>query len=171
MTKNNKNPLVEFFNAHRKGCIIGGAIALFLILGCISAAVSPVEPTDTSKKEEPKTTEKQKDQKEIMKTAAENLCESAAISITSRMAGKYDIYTLDANQTFTELGSYDKNGKPLYILNWNGKNKTLDMVISFSCVISGTNEEDATIQNLKLDSDTIYGDPNWMQYHQDGTPL
>lgn len=144
MTKNNKNPLVEFFNAHRKGCIIGGAIALFLIIGCIGAAVSPAEPTETENKDEQKTSQKQEEKvanSNLTKSAVEEACQDAKYN-------RYDGYDIIAVTNYNfgafETGDKDENGNPMIMVRWNGKNKATKELVTFICYVSGSSDEDIT---------------------------
>ena len=158
--KNNKseNALAKFFNSHRKGCIIGGAVALFLIIGCIAAAASPSEPTDTNKKEETKTTDTSKQEEKIEGTnltesAVEEACQDAKYN---RYNGYDIILATNYNFGVFKTGDTDEAGNPMLMVRWNGKDKSTKETVMFICYVSGSSDDNITEWWIKANNTDIW---------------
>lgn len=149
-------------------------VLVLLVIGWISSLLSGDESnsknqnTETSQaaeSEEPKSTE-------ITESDAEKFCQDAAlIGKHLRLKETAIISILDYNKHFLDDGAtFAKDGTPIKMLKWNGKDKTTDELIGFNCWISGTPDK-ITLHSLSANGKELEGSLNFESYNKDGELL
>lgn len=125
-----------------------------------------------SNKESDKNSEnaKQEQKATIDEDFAEHYCQDAKL-----YGDVLKVYSLinvwDYNKVFIATGGYDKDGNKVYQLTWNGKNKLTDDKASFSCHLSGKDQDHVTLHYLSVDGNAIHGQLDYQNYNKDGQPM
>lgn len=120
-------------------------------------------------------TETPKSRHKVSQDAAEQFCQDANLLNKYVDSSKIStIYITNYNVRYTDSGSYDKNGNPIWFFQWNGKNKSTDEAARFSCWISGSGDSssDITLHWLSLSGLDLYGSAGGFDsYREDGTKI
>ena len=107
----------------------------------------------------------------VSEDAAEYFCQDAGLLNKYVDSSKVStIYASNYGKKYTDSFSYDKNGNPIWFMQWNGKNKSTGEAARFSCWISGSSDTDITLHWLSLDGVDLYGQAGFEQYKEDGSP-
>ena len=143
--------------------IIGGIVAV-AVVGCIAGAGMN---NDETAQPEPEPTE---EAVIVSEDEALKLCKDKATS-----TGKIPEYVSVTNPShlkpnwYGELGEYDEDGKPIYILTWVGTSeKSSDGKAGFSCELSGASSDEANIHLITLDVEPLYGEMDYIRYDENG---
>jgi len=112
-------------------------------------------------------TTSEKDTAQITQNDAEKYCENAGLLQNYVNVSKTDIVTLSYAPVFIDsLGSYTKEGRPIYNLSWNGKNKDTGASVWFDCYVSRTKGGNIQLDRIGVDGD--YFDAHDF-YNKDGS--
>lgn len=105
----------------------------------------------------------------VSENAAEHFCQDAGLLNKYVDSSKIStIYASNYGKKYTDSFSYDKEGNPIWFIQWNGKNKSSGEATRFSCWISGDSDDNITLHWLSLDGVDLYGQAGFEQYKENG---
>lgn len=123
----------------------------------------------TETKLEKKKSESSKTRFIVSENAAEHFCQDAGLLNKYVDSSKIStIYASSYGKKYTDSFSYDKDGNPIWFMQWNGKNKSSGEAARFSCWISGNSDDNITLHWLSLDGVDLYGQAGFEQYKENG---
>ena len=73
------------------------------------------------------------------------------------------------NEKMWDLGSYDSDHNKIWLVQWNGKNKQTDKLVSFSCYMTAKDKDNIKVYQVWIDS--AVADGILEQYYADGTKI
>ncbi len=148
-----------------------GLIALSLIAFVIVVLIGAVSIGGNEKAEtiQPKDKQSAIKLESASENDAERYCQDAALLGKYIDLNKVDIIDLGKyNVQYSDAGSYDKQGRPIKILEWTGKTKENDETIRFSCWISGK-KDNIQLHRLSMNGTDLYGSASSFEsYDKDG---
>ncbi|PID33378.1 hypothetical protein CR969_00985 [Candidatus Saccharibacteria bacterium] len=143
------------------------------------ASLSLKHDVSKNKKEESKSVKqksKGKEKQEIKQSrykvsedAAEHYCQDAGLLNKYIDTSKIStIYITNYKKRYTDSFTYDVNGNPIWFFQWNGKNKSNNEAVGFSCWVSGKSDDDISLHRLTIGGNIVIGE-NLKSYNEDGS--
>lgn len=159
--------------------VIVGVIGVFVVVGAIGAAlgVKPAENTTTSTMTT--TTPAPESNTEAdgsLKIAAngvsrEDYATKCQDEITVKNVLSKDITLisiLSYNERMNDVGYRDKGGNQILMVQWNGKNKKTDELVTFTCYIGGADKDSLTVEYATINTSYLLGIEKFEAYNKDG---
>lgn len=144
----------------KAAAILGGATLVLAVLTGVT-----LEPTPPTAQNQPanetaaQTSNEQSAQqkKEVSEGAAEQYCQDAGLLEEYISLEDNSIINLASyNKYYTDSGSVDEDGNPIWVFQWNGKNKQTGEPILFVCQVSGVDDNSIELHSLAIDGSPVY---------------
>lgn len=109
---------------------------------------------------------------EISQEAIEDYCQDAGLLQKYISLDDYAVIRItNYNVYFDDMGTYDKDGRGIYLLEWNGTRKVDGEQVRFACWVGASSSDDIELYYLSLNGSALFGSIDFDQYDKAGDKI